>query len=631
VSPQAHDRLWPMLCVLGLLLAGAVTLEKMGRSRSGNPIRVTIDSNDSTFTDADDERSDNESRPTPLQTPPIDQQHADARTAARRGDLVNAVDLFRNTVSTHPDEAKPHEELGFWLLLSGKPTEALAELHRAALLDPKDAGVALNLGVSLSRVGELANAEIELRRALALRPGYGSAKVALGIVLRRNGAVAESIALLKEASSAGGNEDRANAFVALGRSYLSASRSQDAARAFANAIERAPGKAEIHLRVGRAYLSTGKVEHRSRAIEILNRAADLAPDLARIHSTIARVRERQGDDTAAESSYERAVQLEPGYVYARRRLLRLALSRRDFARARFHAERLLADDAQDPEHHFLAALVAARDDRKAEARSGYLKAIETANGSYPEASFNLGILEKDVGDLESAIYSYDKAIADRPNYVAALNNRGLAQNLVGRPKEAEASFREALKIDPRYPTGLLNLGELLAGQSRFDEAIDLLRMATSARREYWEAQLILGQTLLVAGHTKDAVVVLGTLVAAQPKSVRAWYAFGAAQRTAQNLEGAVASLRSALSLDAAHLDSMRVLADIENQRGNRNEAQRIYGEMVECEPGNRDARLALAKLMRSTGDTEGCRSQIRAASLPDADPTQNTINLKFCE
>ena len=101
----------------------------------------------------------------------------------------------------------------------------------------------------------------------------------------------------------------------------------------------------------------------------------------------------------------------------------------------------------DPEHHFLAGLVASRASRADEARTHYQAAIAKAEGAYPEAYFNLGILEKNNSNPDAAIAAYTKAIELRPTYQQAWNNLGLVHAAARRPVDAEAAFRQALGED----------------------------------------------------------------------------------------------------------------------------------------------------------------------------------------
>ena len=168
------DRLWPVLLALAVLLAGTAALEVVAKRRTARALVVTIRASD-VSTGSDDEGSDSDEGPTLDESPALDADHARARLLARRGDRAEALQLFARLVEAHPDLAALHSEVGYWLLVAGKPEQALVELEAAARLAPRDARAALNLGVARVRTGDSAGAEREYRRALTLRSPYGAA------------------------------------------------------------------------------------------------------------------------------------------------------------------------------------------------------------------------------------------------------------------------------------------------------------------------------------------------------------------------------------------------------------------------------------------------------------------------
>jgi tetratricopeptide (TPR) repeat protein len=401
MSRVVADRLWPVLLALVLLLTGALTLEIVASGREADPVVVVIDEASAVMV-SDDEGEGSDTGAPDAETP-VDQDHARARLAARRGELTEALSLFEAVASAHPETGRVHAERGYWLLAADREREALEALARAAALHPDSAWVALNLGLAHGRLRDEAAAEREYRRALARRPDYGAAQIALGNLLRKRNAVDEAITVLERAAAHGSNDERARALVALGHAYLTARRHDDAARAFERAIERAPAAAEIRVGVARGYLAAGSEADVARAIEVLERAVTLAPDVPHVQVALARALEKRGDVHAAEAAYERAIRLDPTYRYARIRMFRLALGAQDFPRARMQVQYMLQHEPDEPEHHFRAGLVAAREGRPDEARGHYLAAIDKAGGKYPEAYFNLGSVERDLDHPDDAI------------------------------------------------------------------------------------------------------------------------------------------------------------------------------------------------------------------------------------
>jgi Tfp pilus assembly protein PilF len=239
-------------------------------------------------------------------------------------------------------------------------------LKHAKKLAPNDPRVAFHLGRALRRGDDLAGAEAELRRALTLRASYSAALFALGGTLLDAKRPDEAKTVLEQASTTGSNEDRARGYAQLGRALLALDKQADAEKAFSQAIERAPARVEVRLDIARAWLDVdvrgeaAKKDAANKASAVMATGTDLAPDLADVWTVVGRVREAQDDNAAAEDAYARAIQLDPKNDFVRRKLLRLALEGRHYAKARAQAQALLADEPNNPEHHFLFGLVAAR-------------------------------------------------------------------------------------------------------------------------------------------------------------------------------------------------------------------------------------------------------------------------------
>ncbi len=604
-------RLWPVLTVLGALLAAAVVLEAWPAAR-GNREQVIEIRAQPDPSPAEDEEATAGGEQGGAEPPALDEAHGRARLAARRAQFREAIPLFEESLRRHPASAQLQGELGFWLMAAGEPRQALPHLEKASAAEPREYRHALNLGLALSRLAEGARAERELRRALELRPGSGAARVALGRLFLKRGAHAEAIEFLAAAAASGGNEERARALAALGQAYLEAGRRAEAEKAFDQAILYAPANPDLRVAIARAWLGSDAKEDQARALAVLARAVELAPDLPQVHSALGRAQEKTGDLAAAEISYERALRLEPSYRYARRRLLRMALARRDFSRARAESERLLRDAPEVPEHHFLAGLAAEREGRRDEARRHYQQAVQRAGGAYPEAWLNLGVLEKNARNWDKSRAAYQKALQLRPGYLAALNNLGSLAEAEGKTAAAEAAYRQALAIDASHAPAWQNLGELLMKQGKLDAAVDAFRKAIAARPGYTAARLNLGVSLARAGRLDEAAATYRELLQRNPRYVAAWFNLALALDRAGKAGEARAALDQALEADPEHLGSLRLLAELHAREGRLAEARRVLEEVLDREPGDQAALEALAGVLARQGERQACLDRVRA-------------------
>jgi len=627
VSELRPDRLWPVLLVLSLLLAGAVYMEVSVEGRGETLRRVQIVAAEAdTISDGDGEDDGEEGAQALSLGAAVSDEHARARTLARRRQLDEAVALYEAILKAQPGAARVRGELGYWLREAGQSERGLAELEKAWGTAQDDPWVGLSLGRARMRGGDMAGAERALRETLLLRPGYGPARISLGAVLRRQGKLEDSVAVLREAAAYGSNEERARGGVALGRSLLKLGDLPGAREAFEQAIHRAPALVELRVSAARALVAAEGPELRRQGVSLLEDASLLAPESASIRGALGRAYEKIGKKREAKGAYAKALELDPAYAYVRRRMIRLALDQGELPVARLHADYLLESGPDAPEHHFLAGLVAAEGDRYDDARAHLREALDRASGDYPEAWYNLGLSERRAGRPAEAIAAYKEAVALRPDYARAYNNMALAQQEAEDPKGAEASLRRAIELDPGYSGARFNLASLLSKSERYEEAVETYRELLRAEPANSKAALNLGVTLGRAGRAEEAVKVYRALLERRPRYTAARHNLGLAQEDAGDLAGALVTFELVFEMDPERTRALRKVASLQAALGRDALAIGSYREYLEREPNSERARLELAALLRRQGDRAGCAQE--AARVLRSDPEDATaLNL----
>lgn len=159
----------------------------------------------------------------------------------------------------------------------------------------------------------------------------------------------------------------------------------------------------LRLRLGQSRL----------AVDSLQKAAALAPDVADIHNNLGLALADAGRLDEALACYGRALTLEPDSI------------------------RALTNQG--------AALEAAG--RLDEAAASYRRAVALDPES-ARSHYNLGNALKELGRPEEAEAAYGRAVALAPGYAYALTNRGITLRELGRPEEVLACARQALASDP---------------------------------------------------------------------------------------------------------------------------------------------------------------------------------------
>jgi Flp pilus assembly protein TadD len=120
---------------------------------------------------------------------------------ARSGNLLAALQEFRQAVRACPQDAQANYNLGITLKEVGELDQAIDVLHTAASLDPASGPAHLSLGLALANRNELEAAVPELHRAAELLPDSVEARYNLGLAQARLGKLQDAATELRAASA----------------------------------------------------------------------------------------------------------------------------------------------------------------------------------------------------------------------------------------------------------------------------------------------------------------------------------------------------------------------------------------------------------------------------------------------
>ncbi len=192
------------------------------------------------------------------------------------GEYEQAAQLYTELVGREPTDGQLRASLAGSLGALGRLEESLEQLDRAIQLEPVNPEAYHNRGLILERRGDLEAAALEYRRALSFDPGYPPSVRAL----RRLGVVGPP-----------------------GRAHT---REDTRARELAEAAREAAVRGDY-----------------ARAMEMLDRAEELAPDLAVVHQHRSNVAYLMGDRDRAIAALRDAIALDPANPLFRVNLERL--------------------------------------------------------------------------------------------------------------------------------------------------------------------------------------------------------------------------------------------------------------------------------------------------------------------
>ncbi|HSJ31461.1 MAG TPA: protein kinase [Longimicrobiales bacterium] len=134
----------------------------------------------------------------------LDSTLADAQVALASANelqlrFADAEARYRAALALEPDNVTTHQWFGFFLLNTGRPDEAIAELNRAAQLDPlaRSPGATVAMGYLAAR--RFTEAEAAARRVLAYDSTFSLALLGLGLAQTFGGKPDSGVATLEHA------------------------------------------------------------------------------------------------------------------------------------------------------------------------------------------------------------------------------------------------------------------------------------------------------------------------------------------------------------------------------------------------------------------------------------------------
>jgi serine/threonine-protein kinase len=166
------------------------------------------------------------------------------RARERTGDFKGAETSYRKAIELQPYLYAPYNELGGLYAQRGRYAESAAVFRSLTKLAPDSYSAFSNLGGTLQMSCDLEGAAAAFRRALELGPANASAASNVGMSHLWAGRAPEAVASLEQASRARANDYQI--WGNLGDAYRAASRSSDAARAYARSIELATAQLRLN-------------------------------------------------------------------------------------------------------------------------------------------------------------------------------------------------------------------------------------------------------------------------------------------------------------------------------------------------------------------------------------------------
>lgn len=263
---------------------------------------------------------------------------------------------------------------------------------------------------------------------------------------------------------------------------------------------------------------SGDLSVMKEAEDRFSEAIDVAPDFARAHAGLCRVRvrmyQRTRDDAyvaLAESACRRALELDPGQLETEKGLADLYLASGRVTESAAICRQLVSRYPTDADGHLCLGAAERAAGRLPEAERN-LRAAVQAEPSYWVTHSRLGEFLFERGRADEAIAEFREVTRLVPSSSSAYANLGAVLQFKGDNRSAEQAYRRAIAIEPSA-SALSNLGTIHYFAGRYDQAVEDYRLATEITpndRDIWGN---LGDARWQLGQRESALVAYQRAVA----------------------------------------------------------------------------------------------------------------------
>ena len=234
-----------------------------------------------------------------------------------------------------------------------------------------------------------------------------------------------------------------------------------------------------------------------------------------------------------------------------------------------------------------------------------LDSVETLIKGYPEEPllYNIsGVCYKAVGQLDTAVKSFEKAIALKPDYTEVNYNLGLTLQELGQLEDAVKCYEKAIATKPDYAEAHNNLGATLKDLGQPDTAVKSYKKAVTVKPDYAEAHYGFGITLYLLDQLEDAIKCYEKAVAIKPDYAEAHYNLGGTFYQLNQLDAAVKSYKKAIAVKPDYAEVHFSLGVVFRALSQQDAAVKCYEKAVAIKPGYAEAHRNLSALKKYTKD-----------------------------
>jgi tetratricopeptide (TPR) repeat protein len=326
-------------------------------------------------------------------------------------------------------------------------------------IQPENALALEGMAVAAFYRGDFENAHRYYEKLTQLMPDQTEHWLNLGTSLQKQSRIEEAAQAYAKACRV--RPDSLNAHLYLGAALWKAGDLQAAAQTYETAAMRWPEREELTLSLSQVLEA---LHQNANAESVCTRFCERTPNRAPMWFRLGYLQWKRGAASEAVPSFERAVELHPGWTEAE---INLALALQATGQVD-RSESILESVLQrEPNHagalRAMATLALNQPGNAQKALDLHNKLIDLSEAN-EDVYFNCGVLAQSLNLPEDAIRYYREAIARRKNFAEALLNLGHVLSTIGQTAEAKNYWVPALELKPEFALTYFRRGMEPAGR-----------------------------------------------------------------------------------------------------------------------------------------------------------------------
>lgn len=190
------------------------------------------------------------------------------------------------------------------------------------------------------------------------------------------------------------------------------------------------------------------------------------------------------------------------------------------------------------------------------------------------------------GMLVEAAQALDKTLEEDPTNISALGMRATIFLRMQDYDRAKNDITSLMTIDPDSADAYMKMAQLELAQAHFQRALDLADLGSTKRGAFEELSVLQARALVGLGRMDDAEQLIVDRLQLHPDDPDLLSTRARFLEADGNDQEAEALLRRAVQVDALHVNSRFMLANLLRRQGRTDEAVVLLEELLQIQPGN---------------------------------------------